>query len=190
MSNIQILQEDGPQPALWDEWEVPAQSPFRETRPLRDHPSRRRMMKMAAYVLRFFPELACQTIEVGITRGAEGRALVGEPRIWLNPRGLCHHTIAHELIHVLQGRDDIPAGERSCDVYSLARDHTLVDARPAYLQLPDGAFDARRRPLPGVPSLLTRLAREAIERRRLGNRRYITWFENEVWRTVKGSLFR
>jgi hypothetical protein len=139
---------------------------------------------MVSYVLRFFPELHGETIQVGVTRGAEGRAVVGAPRIWLNPRGLSYQTIAHELIHVLQGRDGIPSGERSADIFAVARDHTVVDIRPAYLKLPSTAFDAQRRPLPGVAQVLTEAARDAIERRAKGHRRYINWFEKEASRRL------
>jgi hypothetical protein len=144
---------------------------------------------MVSYVLRFFPELQGETVVVGATRGVEGRAVVGAPRIWLNPRGLSYQTIAHELVHVLQGRDGIPTGERSCDIYAIARDHTLVDMRPAYLKLPSDAFEPKGRPLPGVAQILTQSAREAIEGRSRGRRRYISWFECEAaGRLISASL--
>ena len=142
---------------------------------------------MTSYVLRFFPELRGETVCVGLARGAEGRALVGSPRIWLNPRGLTYHTIAHELVHVLQGRTEIPGGERSCDVFALARHPSLADARPSYVRVPRWAFDARGRPLPRVSRTLTATALDALERRRAGRRRYIRWFELEVERRLRSA---
>jgi hypothetical protein len=142
---------------------------------------------MVSYVLRFFPELRDETISVGVTQGADGRAVVGEPRIWLNPRLLSYHTIAHELVHVLQGRFGIPSGERSCDLFAVARDHTLVDVRPSYLKIPVSAFDAEHKPLGGVAQVITVTAQEAIEKRSTGYRRYISWFEGQIPERLNGT---
>lgn len=189
MSRVLFAPESG-QLSLWpDPGEQFNTPPFSASRSLRDHPSRLRILRMVSYVLRFFPELSGETIKIGVTKGVEGRAVVGVPRIWLNPRGLSYQTIAHELIHVLQGRNGIPSGERSCDIYSVARHHTLVDLRPAYLKIPADAFDVEGRPLPGVAQLLTETAREAVRRREEGRRRYISWFENVVGgRLIEASL--
>ncbi|MBU1699252.1 MAG: hypothetical protein KJ927_19970 [Candidatus Eisenbacteria bacterium] len=181
-----MLQSEQNQLPLWDgpEENQYFPLPYRPSRALAAHPSRLRILRMVSYVLRYFPELHESVVRVGVTRGAAGRAVVGEPQIWLNPRNLSYQTIAHELIHVLQGREGVPNGERSCDLFSLARHHTLIDARPAYLKLPSRAFDLRHRPLPSVAPLMYATACEAVEKRCAGYRRYITWFENEIAKRV------
>lgn len=150
------------------------------TRVLARHPSRRRILKMVDRALDFFPELEGVPIRIGIARGAQGYASLGEPAIWLNPRGLCYQTIAHELVHLLQARGEVPLGERSCDLYSLARDLLLVDAAPVYLEMPSMLLAPRGRLTPGAARLLFDTAREAIARRQRGQRRYIQWFEREI----------
>lgn len=178
-----------PQLSLWPSKEDLAALPYRPSRSLLTHPSSPRILKMLSYVLRFFPELRDETIVVGVTKGADGRAVVGAPRIWLNPRLLCYHTIAHELVHVLQGRFGIPSGERSCDLYALARDATLVDMKPAYLKVSEHAFDPDGKPLSGVAQVITMTAREALEKRSSGYRRYISWFEKTIPGRLDGGRF-
>jgi hypothetical protein len=135
---------------------------------------------MVRQTLGHFPELAGTALKIGIARGACGYASLEEPAIWLNPRGLCFQTIAHELVHLLQGRGLVPMGERSCDVYSLARDLLLVDAAPAYLDVPDSLVTGRGGLRPGVPRLLHDTAQEALRRRSRGERQYIRWFEKQI----------
>jgi hypothetical protein len=184
VASIVLIRDE--QLTLWPEEELEELfRPVETTRSLRDHPARLRILRMVTYVLRHFPELQGTTLRVGLTRGADGRAAVGKPEIWLNPRGLSYHTIAHELVHVLQGPGRIPCGERSADLFALARHHTLVDTRPTYVRVPSRAFDHRNRPLPGVARLVWETAREAVGRRAAGQRRYIAWFEGEVARRLE-----
>ena len=137
---------------------------------------------MVLFVLRYFPELKGRDLRVGITRGADGYASLERerPMIWLNPRGLCYQTIAHELVHLLQGQGLVPMGERSCDVYSLARDRILVDAPPVYLKIPDAFSTPKGGLQPGAAHLLHMTAREAIRLREAGERQYIRWFEKRL----------
>jgi len=150
------------------------------TRALREHPSRVRILKMVRFSLRFFPELDGTGLRIGLARGAHGYASLEEPAIWLNPRGLSYQTIAHELVHLLQARGLVPMGERSCDVYSLARDRLLVDAAPVYVDIPDAFATAGGGLRPGAARLLHETAREAISRREAGQRQYIRWFEKRL----------
>lgn len=150
------------------------------TRALRDHPSRSRILRMVRIALGYFPELDGTRIRIGVARGAHGYASLDEPAIWLNPRGLCYQTIAHELVHLLQARGLVPGGERSCDVYSLARDRFLVDAAPVYLEIPDALTTPGGGLRDGAARLLHTTAREAIRRREAGERRYIVWFEKAL----------
>jgi hypothetical protein len=142
---------------------------------------------MVRFALQFFPELAGTQIRLGIARGAQGYANLEEPEIWLNPRGLCYQTIAHELVHLLQGRGLVPMGERSCDLYSLARDRILVDYAPVYLAIPEAFTTAKGALREGAAGVLHRTAREAIRRRASGERRYIRWFEKQLAGNAPGS---
>jgi hypothetical protein len=150
---------------------------------LRKHRLRNEVLRRVGYVRRFFPELDSETITVGLTRAASGMAVPGGSRIWLNPSRLSYHTIAHELIHLLQGRDlGFPGGEKSCDVFSLARHWTLNDERPSYVRVPLAVIDGREAVSEAVARLLYDLATEALARREQGHRHYIAYFEHEVER--------
>lgn len=150
------------------------------SRVLRNHPSKPRILRMVRFALRFFPELEGRQMKIGIARGAHGYASLEEPAIWLNPRGLSYQTIAHELVHLLQARGLVPMGERSCDLFSLARDPLLVDAAPVYLTIPEAYVTPKGGLVDGAPRFLHRTAREALRRRDAGERRYIRWFEREL----------
>jgi hypothetical protein len=150
---------------------------------LRRHRLRNDVLRRVDYVRRFFPELEGETITVGLTRAASGMAVPGGSRIWLNPSRLSHHTIAHELTHLLQRRDlGIPSGEKACDVFSLARHWTLNDERPSYVRVPGSLCDERGSVSERIGRLLFDLALDALARREQGHRHYIAHFEREVER--------
>lgn len=150
---------------------------------LRRHRLRNDVLRRVDYVRRFFPELDGETITVGLTRAASGMAVPGGSRIWLNPSRLSHHTIAHELIHLLQRRNlGIPSGEKACDVFSLARHWTLNDERPSYLRVPRSLYGERGAVSEQIGRELFDLAAEALARREQGHRRYIAYFEQEIQR--------
>jgi hypothetical protein len=115
-------------------------------------------------------------------QAAAGFAEIEGDRLWLNPHRLSLHTIAHELTHLLQGRGLVPRGERSCDLFALARDATLVDALPYYLKVPRTLADHHGWLKPGAAALLHELAVEAKTRRMSGERRYLRWFESAAGR--------
>lgn len=148
---------------------------------LQRHRLRNDVLRRVDYVRRFFPELDGETITVGLTRAASGMAVPGGSRIWLNPSRLSHHTIAHELIHLLQLRNlGIPSGEKACDVFSLARHWTLNDDRPSYVRVPLALTDGHGAVPESVARMLLEVAREALARREQGHRQYIAYFEHEV----------
>jgi hypothetical protein len=132
------------------------------------------------YTLAFFPELQGRRFGVGLTRQAQGLASLDEFSIWLNPAGLSLHTIAHELTHLLQARGLVPGGERSCDLFALARHPSLNDSRPNYLVLPDELFDPKHRTRRGWARVMYESAACAIQERMRGRRRYIRWFETQM----------
>jgi hypothetical protein len=143
------------------------------------HRHRASILRKVRHTHAFFPELAARPVRFGLTRQAQGMACLEDFAIWLNPHHLTHHTIAHELTHLLQELGEVPHGERSCDVFALARDPSLNDMQPNYLDLPDRIFESYR-PLPGWPERLFGLARESLRRRAAGRRRYIMWFEQAI----------
>lgn len=155
---------------------------------LRRHRLRNDVLQRVAYVRRFFPELDGETVMVGLTRAASGMAVPGGSRIWLNPSRLTYHTIAHELMHLLQCRDlGIPSGERACDVFSLARHWTLNDDRPSYIRVPNALLDHGGRLSDAASRTVFEVAHEAVVQRTHGMRRYLSFFEEEIARrTVRG----
>ncbi len=161
------------------------------TRVLETHPHKNRILTMVGYTRRYFPELNELQIKVGLTRIASGMAVPGGTEIWLNPAAISYHTIAHELIHLLQRRDGkIPQGERSCDVFSMARDRTLNDVSPSYVRTPYTIVGENGLVTPWAQRMLYNVATEAVDRRRSGFRSYIVWFEQEVARLTQERLVK
>lgn len=153
---------------------------FYATRVLRKHRLCNHVMRRLHYVRRFFPEFGDRQIRVGLTRAASGMAVPGGSEVWLNPNTSSYHTIAHEFIHLLQGTNGIPSGERSCDVFSLARDWTLNDAAPYYVRVPRRFIDSNGKIQPEHARLIYRVACDALERRAAGRRNYISYFESSI----------
>jgi hypothetical protein len=150
-------------------------------------PHRQRIIERLEFVRRFFPELEGVTVRVGL---AQKRGVLGwgsldpdQPGIWVRPRRLESFTVAHEFTHLLQARNLVPRGERSCDLFALARSPLLVDHAPSYLRLP---MRLRRtsRVEPADAQALCELARHSIARRASGDRRYLSHFEREAERLL------
>lgn len=143
---------------------------------------------MIRQVRLFFPELDGTSIKVGLTRSAAGFASRDEPWIWINPYRLTRHTIAHEFVHMLQWRGHAPTGEKSADLFALARHPMLADDAPWYLKTPASIHRAPASWKPGISALLHELAAEALRRREDGLRTYLHWFETELSRRWKQVL--
>lgn len=151
------------------------------TAPVRRHRQCKSLIERMNYVRRYFPELDGETLKLGLTRAAAGMAIPGGNEIWLNPARISCHTIAHEFIHLLQRRGlGIPQGERSCDVFSLARNWTLNDVAPSYVRLPPALAvpDARLRDADA--RMVYEVACDALRRREEGLRNYIAFFESRL----------
>ena len=146
------------------------------------HKSCPRVLEMIRQVRLFFPELDGVTIRVGLTRTAAGLASREQPWIWVNPRKLTRHTIAHEFVHLLQNRGEVPGGEKSADLHALARHPFLVDDLPYYLKLPRSLRLAQAGARDAVFTLLSEVSREALRQKEGGLRNYLRWFENELER--------
>ena len=136
------------------------------TRPWLASPHLPRAMRELDLVRDHFPELEGVTVRVGLTkrRSVLGLASIGAiPMIWIRPRRIRRFAIAHELTHLLHARGLVPGGEKTCDLYTLARSHAYVDVAPFYLKVPpvfhDGGADCRVPP-PAAQTLHA-LAREA-----------------------------
>jgi len=158
------------------------------TRPLRHHKRCNQIIERVRYVRRYFPELDSLTLKVGLTRAASGMAIMGGTEIWLNPSRLSNHTIAHEFTHLLQARDfGVPQGERSCDVFSLARHWTLNDVPPSYVKVPMGLFGFNGKMEMKSARLIYDVALEAITRREQGLRTYIAFFEKKLQEEARGN---
>ena len=161
---------------------APSASPWTFSRRILRSRHHRRILERLEFVRRFFPELDAVSIHVGqaLKPGVLGWGSMDpeRPGIWVRPLRLATFTIAHEFVHLLQARGLAPQGERSCDLWALARTPLIIDCPPSYLALPR-ALRARRTVDAPTASLLCRMAREAIERREQGDRRYLARFERE-----------
>lgn len=94
-------------------------------------------------------------------------------------------VIAHELTHILQHQyEGIPQGEKSCEIWTLARSPLLNDMAPGYLELPREMKNLWNRE---DARYCNEVALMAIKFREQGKRQYIKWFEE----TVKiGTFFK
>lgn len=175
-------------PPLQLEFKLSAQpGPLVVTAPLRRHRNSRGLIERVNYVRRYFPELDGETVKLGLTRAAAGMAVPGGNEVWLNPARVSYHTIAHEFIHLLQRRDlGIPQGERSCDVFSLARHWTLNDVAPSYVRVPRTLADPDARLRDADARLVFDVASEAVRRRESGLRNYIAFFESRLEALTRG----
>jgi hypothetical protein len=168
-----------PQLGLWSS-ATPSAPDLDPTAPLMRHPSCRRVLEATRHVRTFFPELDGLTLKVGLTKAAAGFASREEMWVWFNPYRLSLHTIAHELTHLLQNLGHVPRGEKSADLFALARHRTLVDDLPCYLSVPLSLRQQWNSQRPQIESILHRAARDAAARRNAGHRQYLCWFEAEV----------
>jgi hypothetical protein len=150
------------------------------TRPLARHRSRRSLLEKFRYVRRFFPELDGRAIRVGITRAAAGQAVPGGFEVWIHPSQTTYHSLSHEFVHLLQGTGEIPKGEKSCDVFALARHWTLNDSAPFYVRVPAELRTLDGKMGPEGARLLWTAARRALAAREAGVRNYIAFFEKTL----------
>ncbi|MDE1835590.1 MAG: hypothetical protein KGJ23_03125 [Euryarchaeota archaeon] len=158
---------------------------FRPTRRLERSPHGERLLEAALEVAPAFPELAGEVRLDLLPSSSRYRgltfALERPPRVAVRPHSrtpiALRATLAHEFVHLLQPpHGDIPGGERSCDLYAMARVGSRYPHPPAYLRLPRGLARAWAQWAP----LAQTLARESLERREAGERRYIVDWERRL----------
>lgn len=132
------------------------------------------LLERVSRCLQLFPELEGQLIRIGITRSAEGLAVLDDMtiRFDLRRRVASHYTIGHELTHLLQALRWVPHGEVQCDVWTLARHPLLRDERPCYLPLPARLGEH----WPAYAGRVGALCAAAIERRS-AQRTYLRWLQ-------------
>jgi len=159
--------------------EVPA---WRLTTKLADKKGQKRLFEKLDIARELFPELKGRTITVGVSLRAAGLACTERWSIWFKSRNVSFYVIGHELTHLLQGGRGVPEGEKSCDVYTMARSDMFCDQAPYYLKLPASVVTHTGWIRVGRRYMLHHLAKEAIVERDKGKRNYIKWFEAEVKR--------
>lgn len=92
------------------------------------------------------------------------------------------YAIPHELTHLLQWPiRAVPRGERSCDLYAMARAGNRFLVPPGYLHVPRTAAED----WPRWQSSATALARDALRQRELGRRTYIVAWESSFRALVR-----
>ena len=141
----------------------------------------------------YFPEMR-KKITIGLTRSYDGLAFQsdeGTVKLMLDVRRArngdyrapTYWTLAHELMHLAQfNTKDIPAGERACDLYALARlPPRFVDDSPSYLVIPGRI---RKSWNEGHAKVAHRLAVRALDEREKGLRNYIRWWEGRFEETI------
>ena len=134
--------------------------------------------------LRWFPELNGTEIRVGVTRAADGIAVIDERvvRFDLRYRIPSRYTIAHELTHLLQGLGIVPHGEVACDLWTLARHPSFLDEPPCYLPLPESVRARWRLHRASVRAIC-----HAALRRRAHHRHYIPWARTRLAQLGEGE---
>jgi hypothetical protein len=155
---------------------------WRLTSRLADKKGQRRLFEKLDVARDLFPELKGRTITVGVSARAAGLACTERWSIWFKSRNVSYYVIGHELTHLLQGGRGVPEGERSCDVYTLARSDMFCDQAPYYLTLPASVITHTGWVRVGRRYMLHHLAKEAVAERERGRKNYIKWFEAEVKR--------
>lgn len=158
---------------------------WRFTKRLRSKKGQGRLFQKLDQARDLFPELEGRTISVGVSLRSDGLASTEDWSIWFRSRNVSFYVIGHELTHLLQGGRGVPEGERSCDLYTLARDQLFCDEAPTYLDLPSTVVTHNGWVRIGRRYMLNHIATEAIEERTRGRRNYIKWFEAEVERFAR-----
>jgi len=133
-----------------------------------------------------FPELEHTDFELDLLPSSSWLLGLAEhdrepPRIRLRPARPTNptltYTIPHELTHLLQRPLGlVPGGERSCDLFAMARAGDRFLVPPGYVRVPVAARGDWER----WSFVAALLAREAVTRRSEGTRRYIAWWETSL----------
>lgn len=131
----------------------------------------------------FFPELNPKIVKFGLRTTCVASANTYQFKdnqdsmsFGINPVDpLKFYIMGHELTHFLQAISDIPAGEKQCDVWTLAKSDLFLDKPPRYIDISSDI----RKDWDSYKDEIRRLAIEAIEMRK-SERRYIFWLEGKI----------
>src|ERR1039458_4386353 len=150
-----------------------------------EHPRLERKIKELERILApLFPELNDVTLRIRMKKLRKAIAEYDHRtlRIDIDPRpfnpdhqNLLPSVLAHETMHAVQHFDrTIPYGERSCDIFMLARLPTTLypKNRDFYVKISQRVVSS--------PERIRETARKALELRAKGMRNYIVWFETEL----------
>ncbi len=145
---------------------------------------RDKILDLTPTMAKIFPELKGVTLKIANSRSSwhvasyewrSGRIEMQFRYFEKDQSNTLPFVLAHETMHAVQWmRRSVPHGERSCDVFTLARlpIELFPKKKAFYVKIPQRLLSD--------PSMIRDLANQAISRRRNGLRRYITWFENEL----------
>lgn len=130
-----------------------------------------------------FPELNPRTVKFGLRTTCVASASTYQFEdnrdfmlFGVNPVDpLKFYTMGHELTHFMQVISDIPAGEKQCDVWTIAKSDLFLDKPPRYIDI----STAIRKDWNLYRDEIRRLSIEAIEMRK-SERRYIFWLEGKI----------
>ncbi|MEE9150247.1 MAG: hypothetical protein V3U20_00235 [Thermoplasmata archaeon] len=127
-----------------------------------------------------FPELDSETVKVGITLNADGKADSKSKAVYFRSRNVSFYVMGHELTHLLQESGKVPKGERSCDIYTLARRDRFCDESPNYVKVPKRLLDEKGFIRMEYRGLVHETAKTALTLRSSGRKRYISLFEKTL----------
>lgn len=151
------------------------------TKPMAASRLRQRAMARLELVRSHFPELESVTVRVGRTKSRRAHAWASLdpafPAIWIKPGALPLFTAAHELTHLLQAKGLVPRGEKTADLFALARHPELIDKPPTYIRVPRLLFGLDGTPRRGTREMLHQAANRAIAESGGHPRRAIRLFE-------------
>jgi hypothetical protein len=150
------------------------------TRKFKSKKGQSRFLKRLDVARSYFPELAGETVKVGITINAPGKADIVGKGVFFRSRNVSNYVMGHELTHLLQGSGHVPKGERSCDLFTLARQVEFCDEAPNYIKVPRRLLDDRRFIRTEFRGMVHETAKAALVRREMGRKNYIAWFEKEL----------
>lgn len=147
------------------------------TRPARKHRRSTELIDRVERALRYFPELHGNKVTVGVTRSADGIAVLEDMTVRFDLRrgAPSYYVIGHELTHLLQALGAVPMGEIQCDIWTLARGRLFLDEAPCYLPVPEELRRDWRRQRVTVSYLCGRAISERATRRQ-----YIRWLQQQL----------
>lgn len=150
------------------------------TRKFKAKKGQSRFLKRLDEARSFFPELEGETVKVGITINVDGKADLKGKAIYFRSRNVSFYVMGHELTHLLQEMGKVPKGERSCDIYTMARRVKFCDEAPSYVKVPKRLLDEKGFIRKEFRGLVHETAKTALDMKKFGRRKYISWFEKTL----------